>query len=238
MVLIIAATPAETALLRRQLDSGGQRFSGAGKTLIRGTLCGIPVLVAHGGVGAMLMAMQLTRILAEHRAEVVILCGCGGSYPDSGLGLGDLALASSETFGDCGVTTAGGFIPLEQLNIAQQADLAPLFQQSYQLDRALLDQAAALLPQSRCGPFVTVNACSGTPELSRQLQQQTAGICENMEGAAAAQVCAEFSCSLLEIRGISNPTGTRAGDLWDIPLGIKVAQEGVLTLLQNGLLNP
>jgi futalosine hydrolase len=186
----------------------------------------------------MLMAMQLTRMLTELRPEAVILCGCGGSYPDSGLGIGDLALASSETYGDCGVTAGTGFVPLEQLNIPQQTRFAPLFQQSYKFDTPLHKRTAELLPQAHCGPFVTVNNCSGTPEISRQLQQQTAGICENMEGAAAAQVCAEFSCPLVEVRGISNPTGTRAEDLWNIPLGMRVAQEAVLTLLQRGLLAP
>lgn len=237
MFLLIAATPAETGLLRRQLSCSESLLSG-GKELLRGSLCNTPVLIGHGGIGAMLMAMQLTRILAEQRPEAVILCGCGGSYPASGLGIGDLALASSEIYGDCGVTTNTGFIPLEQLNIPQQAHLAPLFQQSYNLDTPLYKQAVQVLPQARCGPFVTVNNCSGTPDLSRQLQQQTAGICENMEGAAAAQVCAEFSCPLLEVRGISNPTGTRAEELWDISLGIRVAQEAVLALLQRGLLTP
>ena len=237
MLLLIAATPAETALLRRQLSTN-ETLRCAGRELLRGTLCGTPVLIGHSGIGSMLMTMQLTRILAEQRPETVILCGCGGSYPDSGLGVGDLVLASSEIYGDCGVTTDTGFIPLEQLNIPQQARLAPLFQQSYNLDSPLLERAARLLPQAHCGPFVTVNNCSGTPDLSRQLQQQTAGICENMEGAAAAQVCAEFTCPLLEVRGISNPTGTRADELWDIPLGMRVAQEAVLTLLQRSLLTP
>lgn len=235
MVLIIAATPAETALLRQLLSSSTSLLCG-GRKLLRGDLCGVPVVVGHSGVGAMLMAMQLTRFLIEVQPGAVLLCGCGGSYPDSGLNIGDLALAGSETYGDCGVTTSTGFIPLEQLNIPQQHHLAPLFQQSYDLDSPLYKQAARLLPQAHCGPFVTVNSCSGTPELSRQLQQQTAGICENMEGAAAAQVCAEFSCPLVEVRGVSNPTGTRADELWNIPLGMKVAQEAVLTLLQRGLL--
>jgi len=237
MLLIIAATPAETALLRRHFSTS-ESLPGGGRELLRGTLCETPVVLGHSGIGAMLMAMQLTRILSEQRPEAVILCGCGGSYPDSGLGVGDLALASSEIYGDCGVTTDRGFIPLEQLNIPQQEPLAPLFQQSYNLDSPLFKRAAQLLPQARCGPFVTVSNCSGTPELSRQLQQQTTGICENMEGAAAAQVCAEFSCPLLEVRGISNPTGTRADHLWDIPLGMRVAQEAVLALLQRSLLSP
>jgi len=237
MVLVLAATPAETALLRQQLSTSNSFLCGD-RELLRGNLCAVPVIIGHGGIGAMLMAMQLTRMLTELRPEAVILCGCGGSYPDSGLDIGDLALASSESYGDCGVTTGAGFIPLEQLNIPQQTRLAPLFQQSYDLDTAIYKRAAGLLPQAHCGPFVTVNNGSGTPELNRQLQRQTAGICENMEGAAAAQVCAEFSCPLLEVRGISNPTGTRANELWDIPLGMRVAQEAVLTLLQRGLLTP
>jgi futalosine hydrolase len=235
MVLVLAATPAETALLRREMNSSTKLQCG-GRELLRGSLYGAAVVVGHAGIGAMLMAMQLTRMLTELRPEAVILCGCGGSYPDSGPGIGDLALASSEIYGDCGVTTDSGFIPLEQLKIPQQTRFAPLFRQSYKLDTPLFQRAAQLLPQAHCGPFVTVNNCSGTPELSRQLQQQTAGICENMEGAAAAQVCAEFSCPLIEIRGISNPTGTRADELWDIPLGMRVAQQAVLTLLQRGLL--
>lgn len=237
MILIIAATPAETALLRQQLSPGKNLLCG-GRELLHGHLYGAPVVVGHGGIGAMLMAMQLTRMLAEQRPEAVILCGCGGSYPDSNLDPGDLALASSEIYGDCGVTTDSGFIPLERLKIPQQARLAPIFQQSYDLESPLYKRAARLLPKAHCGPFVTINNCSGTPELSRQLQQRTAAICENMEGAAAAQVCAEFSCPLLELRGISNPTGTRADELWDIPLGVRVAQEAVLMLLQRNLLTP
>ena len=235
MYLILAATPAETVLLRQQLVSR-KTSSCAGRELLHGELCGVGILLGHGGIGSMLMSMQLTRLLTRHQPRAVLLCGCGGSYPDSGLAVGDLALASAEIYGDCGITTDAGFVPLETLNIPQESRFAPIFQQSYDLDTPLLQNAARLLPESRCGPFVTVNNCSNSHELSLQLQQQTGGICENMEGAAVAQVCAEFSCPLLEIRGISNPTGTRADHLWDIPLGIKVAQEAILTLLQRGLL--
>ncbi len=235
MFLILAATSAETTLLRQQLVSV-KTLAGGEKEVLQGELCDIRILLGHGGIGSMLMTMQLTRFLTLHRPRAVLLCGCGGSYPDSGLAVGDLALASAEIYGDCGVTTDAGFVPLEQLSIPQESHFAPIFQQSYNLDTPLLQSAARLLPEAHCGTFVTVNNCSGTRKLSLQLQQQTGGICENMEGAAVAQVCAEFSCPLLEIRGISNPTGTRADHLWDIPLGMRVAQEAILTLLQRGLL--
>lgn len=235
MFLVLAATPAETTLLRQQFVVSETSLC-AGRQLLHGKLCGVSILLGHGGIGAMLMSMQLTRILVLHKPQAVLLCGCGGSYPDSGLSVGDLALAGTEIYGDCGVTTAAGFIPLEGLHIPQDPRFAPLFQQSYNLESSLLQHAAQLLPEARCGTFVTVNNSSNSRDLSLQLQHRTGGICENMEGAAAAQVCAEFSCPLLEIRGISNPTGTRAGELWDIPLGMRVAQEAVLTLLRRGLL--
>jgi futalosine hydrolase len=54
-----------------------------------------------------------------------------------------------------------------------------------------------------------------------------------MEGAAVAQVCAEFDLPLLELRGISNPTGTRDPQQWNIVRGAEAAQTGILKLLGN-----
>lgn len=234
MLLIVAATPLETCLLRRHLTVL-ETFRCGSSELLQGTLLGHKILLGQSGIGAMLMAMQLTRILNQHQPQGVILCGCGGSYPDTGLAVGDLALASAEVYGDCGVATDAGFVALETLNIPQDPSCVPVFQQGYNLQSPLLVRAADILPDAARGVFVTVNCCSGTRELSIRLQQQTGGICENMEGAAAAQVCAEFSCPLLELRGISNPTGTRDPQQWNIPLGAEVAQQGVLTLLKQGL---
>jgi futalosine hydrolase len=179
------------------------------------------------------MAIQLTRILSAHTPLAVLLCGCGGSYPDSGLQIGDLTLAQVEIFGDLGVATDNNFIPLSQLNIPQNEQLAPVMAQSFCLDSDLLCWAQEILPNVVCGSFVTVNCCSGTFDLSTELHHRTGGICENMEGAAAAQVCAEFKIPLLELRGISNPTGTRDPKLWDINRGSEVAQLGILELLEN-----
>lgn len=235
MLLILAATPLETRLLRHQLER--EEKIPCGNTVLRqGDLSGQRVMIGHNGIGAMLTAMQLTRILLEHRPEAVILCGCGGSYPVSGLGNGDLALADSEIYGDCGIATENGFLPLAELDIPQQAASAPVFHQQYPLKSLLLQRAASILPDAALGAFVTVNCCSGTTASSLDLARRTGGICENMEGAAAAQVCAEFSLPLLELRGISNPTGTRDPHQWDIHLGAEVAQQAVLTLLRRGIL--
>ena len=232
MLLILAATTLETKLLRQNMKDTHPLQCGS-VNIFAGTLSGQDILLCHGGIGQVNMAIQLTRILSAHTPSAVLLCGCGGCYPDSGLQVGDLALAKSETFADLGVATDDKFIPLDQLNIPQNEQLEPVVAQSFPLDPDLISWAQEILPDTACGSFVTVNCCSGTSSLSSELRQRTGGICENMEGAAAAQVCAEFKIPLLELRGISNPTGTRDPHLWDIERGSEAAQLGILELLEN-----
>lgn len=232
MLLIIAAVPLETALLRRQLQNCQPRQLGSCR-IFSASLHGRQLLLAHSGVGQNAMAIQLTRLLETYTPQAVLLCGCGGSYPGSGLQNGDLALASEEICGDLGVATEDQFIPLEQLDIPQQPELMLISRQRYPLQSKLSDLACRVLPNCRFGPFVTVNCCSGHQNLSVALEQRTGGICENMEGAAAAQVCAEYRLPLLELRGISNPTGTREPTQWELERGAEAAQQGVLKLLQH-----
>ncbi len=232
MLLILAAAPLETSLLRKRMIHPQTLFCGTTQ-VFSGRLQGQNIILAHGGIGQVNMTMQLTRLLSEHSPTAILLCGCGGSYPKSLLRVGDIALAKSETFGDLGVATANHFTPLDQLHLPQTPQLSPNIEQSIQLNADLLKWALEILPDTRCGPFVTVSCCSGCPELSTALEQRTGGICENMEGAAAAQVSASFNIPLLELRGISNPTGTRDPQQWDIARGTEAAQEAILALLEN-----
>ena len=234
MLLILAAAPLETELLRQKITH--LKILHCGSTQIfSGKLLGHDIFLSHGGIGQVNMAIQLTRLLTVHTPTAVLLCGCGGSYPDSGLQIGSLALAKSETFGDLGVATTAEFIPLDQLNLPQNPQLAPVIRHSFPLASDWLNWAQKILPEAVYGTFVTVNCCSGNPDLSMELQQRCGGICENMEGAAVAQVCAEFDLPLLELRGISNPTGTRDPQQWDLERGAEAAQTGILQLLGNDL---
>jgi len=232
MLLILAASALETNLLRKNIRNMHILQCGSIQ-VFSGTCQGQNILLSHGGIGQVNMAIQLTRLLSEYTPEAVMLCGCGGHYPDSGLQIGDLALAEVEIYGDLGVATADKFIPLDQLNLPQNPQLVPIIQHSIPLNPDILKWAQEILPNAASGAFVTVNRCSGYPDLSAELQQRTGGICENMEGAAAAQVCTEFELPILELRGISNPTGTRDPQQWDVRRGAEAAQLGILELLKN-----
>jgi len=239
MICLLAATPHETSLLRQQLPFipdpcfPGQAFSCS--------FCDEEILLLHTGIGIASAAISLTRLLSQQTPEMLVAFGCGGSYPASSLCAGDLALASSEYYGDLGAASENGFIPLSDLGIKQGKDDPSLFDQNIDLQNPCLTAATRVLQSAKelsaarivCGPFVTVNTVSGTPDLCLDLEKRTAGICENMEGAAFAQVAQLFAVPLIELRGISNPCGTRDRATWDLPLGMKVAQKAVLRLLKN-----
>ena len=239
MICLVAATPHETRLLRQQLPLladarlPGQAFSCH--------FCNEDIFLLHTGIGIASATSSLTRLLAQLAPELLIAFGCGGSYPASGLVNGDLALATSEYFGDLGTASDEGFVPLCDLWREQADDVPPLFVQQFDLQYPCLQQAAQLLLNAAelsdckilCAPFVTVNTVSGTHELCQDLEQRSAGICENMEGAALAQVAQFYSVPMIELRGISNPCGTRDRAAWDLPAGMRTAQQAVLRLLKD-----
>jgi len=233
MLSIITATAIESAQLQQQM----QPVSAFNQNSYLGsTPAGRQTRLLHTGIGCTTTAINLTRYLEHETPQAVLMIGCGGSYPNSGLQIGDLALATEEIFGDLGVMTDHQFLPLDQLGIPVEPPPVQRIALKTDLQQAVagvLQHGTALPQRLRCGPFITVNTCSGHPHLSQTLEARTGGICENMEGAAAAQVCALYQVPFLELRGISNPTGTRDPDHWDIVRGAEAAQHGLVQILNN-----
>lgn len=233
MLLIIAAAPLETTLLRRRIQ-----FTADPEGFYRGeTFSGQELNLLHTGVGPTATAISLTRFLEREQPKAVFMIGCGGNYPNSGLTIGDLALATEEIFGDLGAMTEQGFLMLEKMEIPVEPPPVQRIKLASSLQSAAADLLKTADRQLACGPFVTVSTCSGTPQLSRELEKRTSGICENMEGAAAAQACASYEVPFLELRGISNPTGTRDPEQWDLKRGAEAAQNGLIKLLENDIWN-
>lgn len=238
MIALIAAVPLETELLRRSLAPCEVRRC-YGYDLYRGSIFGRPLCLLHSGVGKASAAAAATTLFVACRPTALIMLGCGGAYPGSGLTVGDLALATAEIYGDEGVLAPAGFLDLEAINL-------PLFERNgvqlfnrFPVDSQLLERARPLLTQATAaaalrlaeGPFVTVSTGSGTARSGSELARRTGGICENMEGAAVAQVCARQQIPFLELRGISNLVEDRDLARWDLKAGAEAAQKGIQELL-------
>ena len=239
MIALLAAVPEETALIRQQLEAP-VRQAASGMHMLNGRIRGREVCLAHGGIGKAAAAAATVAQLHHCRPMALLLFGCGGAYPHSGLDIGDLALADGELFGDEGVATVHGFEDLAAMGLPMRQNDQPLFN-NWPTDPRLLEWAQTTLGgqvgkawgKLARGPFVTVSTCTGTTAKASEIEERTGGICENMEGAAVALACRQLSIPLLEVRGISNLVEDRDPSRWDLAAGMAVAQEAVICLLET-----
>ena len=255
--LLISATDGEQVPVRARME-----ISGTDHPLYRpwhlGSLCGKSVLLIEGGVGQVNTAAALTLALTRHDPAVILQFGVGGAYVRSGLEVGDLAIATEECFGDTGVLTPEGWLDLEAMGFPMlpartgthglpgqpgRTLRAPLYNRipldarraeyiRRSLESGLEDPSAR---QIATGPFVTVQQCSGVQAVGDTLAARFNGICENMEGAAAAHVAEINDIPFVEIRGISNRVVDRDLSQWDLPLAIRRCQQAVERIVEQGV---
>lgn len=240
MIAIVAAVSAETALLRQSLSPCEVRRCGA-RELFLGSLFDQKVALLHSGIGKINAASAVTALLETIEPEAVIVTGCAGAYPESGLTVGDLVLASEEILADEGVITPQGFVDFAALGFPLLEQGGPLMEQRFPADPQMLAAARPLIESAvitaganlATGPLVTVSTCSGTDQAARDMVQRTGGICENMEGAAVAQICRLYEVPFFELRGISNLVENRNLERWNLPEAAKIAQKALMAYLKG-----
>jgi len=166
------------------------------------------------GVGPVESCLQLTRYLQGRNTDIslVVNFGVAGAYPGRSSGwaeLLDICVAESEVFGDLGICFPRR---IDELAQALTGNIR------FSLDSGARGRAIEVLKRSGIKPivgnFVTVNCASGTRQRGEMLRQKHDGLCENMEGAAIARVCAAFDLPLLQLRCISNYVEDRDLSQW------------------------
>ncbi|MBI4698317.1 MAG: futalosine hydrolase, partial [Nitrospirae bacterium] len=195
----------------------------AGKDVCQGKIFGTNVILMNTGIGKVNAGHSATCILEDYQVSKVINSGVGGAYPGSGLRVGDIAVATNEIYGDDGVATSTGFEGMDKIGIPVLKIGRKKYFNEFPLDNILLKRVSNLVTRHAClpdrqalpvtkvrsGNFVTVSATSGTQKRALELERRFKAICENMEGAAIAHICAMYRIPMLEIRGISNIAGVR-----------------------------
>jgi len=218
----------------------------ADKTVYRGKLSRHDVLLITSGLGKVNAAHSATCLIENYPVNCVINIGVGGAYPGSGLKIGDVAVASKEIYGDEGVITSEGWHSLKKIGIPLvQHGRKKYFNDFLLADSSLTkyvrpvthhsyspDGQASLVTKS--GPFITVSSATGTRRRAIELEKKFNAICENMEGAAIAQVCAIYKIPMLEIRGISNIVGERDKRKWNLTTASENCQDLVLKIFNKG----
>jgi futalosine hydrolase len=85
----------------------------------------------------------------------------------------------------------------------------------------------------KIGPFVTISEVSGTRKRADEMEKRFRGICENMEGAAVAQLCTLYDTPFLEIRGISNLVKDRDRKEWNLSAAVRVSQQAAMEIITH-----
>ena len=234
-IVITASTPMELALLIE--GTSAVPIGGIGRlTAFRGETMGREIILAVTGIGKVNAASALTALLERLSPELAVNTGCGGAFMGKGLAVGDLAIAASETFADEGVQTPQGWRGLDLIGIPVfQGEGEPIFNTvplSQELAAGALECAVLHGFRGVVGPFLTVSTCSGSSSHGDQLLRRFPGICENMEGAAQAQVALIYDVPLLEVRGISNMVEDRDLGRWDLKRAVTQSQKFLLKYLE------
>jgi futalosine hydrolase len=240
MIALMSSVPEEGKLFARQLK---KESVVAGKPLYVGRIHGEEVVYIISGMGKTNAAHATTLLLEKFSPDTLILFGVGGAYPSSGLRIGDIAVAEKELYGDEGVMTEDGFQGTEFIGIPLATKGGRKYYNEFPLDKELVGKAlGSLAPAAQpsagsiaaaAGRFVTVSTCTGTRKRALELQKRFGAICENMEGAAVAHICALYGTPLIEIRGISNIVGVRDRAKWDIRLAAENCQRVVMEVLKG-----
>lgn len=235
-ILILSATPQEIVLLEHALGTTARRKTDV-FDYVEGSLGNQPVAISAGGIGKINAAAATAVLIEQCQPRLVINTGCAGAYLASGLSVGELAVASDEFLGDEGVLTSAGWQDLRFMGLPSSTHGRQQYHNAIPLSRHAAEKAMQLADYLGVklvrGRFITLSTCSGTRQRGEALAREFHGICENMEGAAVAQVCLRYGIDCLEIRGVSNLVDERDMKTWDIPRAVEAAQRFVLKYLEE-----
>ncbi len=228
---LIAPTPVESKELRREIKP---MPSDELKIITDGELHGKSIAFTHCGVGKVNAAHSATLILENYETALLILFGIGGAY-NTHAKIGDVAVSENENYGEEGVLTKNGWTSMETISPLLKKEKE--YYNTFPLDLELSELAVKVAKDQGfntiSGDFVTVSQVSGTKERGEILKNRFNGICENMEGAAVAHICALYGVRMVEIRGISNMIEERDIKKWNIPLGVSHANKVVSELVKR-----
>ena len=167
------------------------------------------------GVGRVNAAIATTLAIAGRPdPPVIIAVGIAGSLPGGPSTVnGSLVIGTRSVYAEEGILTPQGFQTIEEMGFPLARYVV---ENGIIPEPALLEWLSEIEPLAIKGPIATVATCSGTDEQAREIAERTGGVAEAMEGAAVLHAAKALGASGIEVRAISNTTGERARQVWDI----------------------
>lgn len=169
------------------------------------------VWVVLTGVGKANAAGAVSKALSEHSFGAVLSVGLAGALPGrTPMGVGERLVADACVLADEGIRLAEGFRSQSELGFPALEGCGERFDSDPVVLEALRPLADAV------GACATVSACSGLDQAAEEITRRTRALAEDMESAAAALAAARLGTPFGCVRVISNRTGDRSRQGWDL----------------------
>lgn len=183
--------------------------------------------LVRSGVGKSNAAAALARTFDPARHAGAISLGIAGALPHSGLTIGDVVDADRATFADEGSENPDGFLSIARMGFGP---LESICGRGSGLDDMAVNATPVFATASlgaltiRHGGVATVSTCSGTDRAALAVRDRTGAIAEDMEAAAVGAVLLRLAPAgrFSALKVISNTTGDRAAQSWDIRRALSV----------------
>ncbi len=236
-ILVTGSVRQEISGIAHRIDSPVNGTCG-GRKSISGLIGSKKVVLMVTGPGLVNAAQAISSAIEKKRPELIIMTGCAGAFPGSGLGIGDLAIATKETDTHLGVE--GKNIP-DPLPFSIVFCRGKKFKNSYPLSREYAESAWKILSpvcekekiKLKKGPFITVSTITATKTRIQHLDGAFKPLMESMEGSAGAHIALYYHIPFLEIRAASNIAGERDKKKWNLPLAFDRCGKLIFYLLEK-----
>ncbi len=204
---ILSALPAEQAGLAAALDPARiTRSTHAGRVFLQGTLHGQAVVLALSGIGKVAAATTATALIERFGSTRIVFTGVAGGL-GRGVAVGDVVVARDFVQHDM---DASPLFPRWEVpgygRTRWECDAALTARLEAAADACLRRMAT---PRRHTGLIASGDVFVGSATAARTLRQglSEAGhdvLAVEMEGAAVAQVCADYSVPFAAMRTISD----------------------------------
>lgn len=243
-IVILSATPIEAGPILSRIDQVKTTETRSGNKIYTGQLGKTRSDLLLTGPGVFNAAHALTAYFESLEPELwpdlVLQTGIAGVFRESGLKVGDLAVATKEHYVHTGVAS-GNIIqkPLPfPLVESVPSSRSGMYYCSETLTDPIIDRLRSMKDklngQIVPGFFITVSTITASFKSATQIYSEIAPVMESMEGAASAHISAIYNVSFVQIRGASNFTGDRNKSNWQIDLAAENVAHACHEVFKNG----
>lgn len=227
MIGIIGAMDEEIALLLKNMDNT-EEIAAANCRFIRGTIKGKEVVLLKSGIGKVNAAMGTTIMFERFAPDLIINTGSAGGYSEK-LEVGDIIISSEVVHHDVDVTAF-------DYSYGQVPGLPPTYVADEKLVKAAQSAVDGLGIHFEVGLIATGDSFMEEATKVKTARERFPNmIAAEMEAAAIAQVCHQYSTPFVVIRALSDIAGKASSVSFDAFLekAAKHAAQLIIKVVQD-----